>query len=339
MKKLLRPYLAPLRSAMRQIDRVVAQTRARYQQADVALFHDFVPPPSGGGHQFLRALWREFTARGWRVENNTLSPTTRACLFNSFNFDANRLRYAGKSHRGACRMVHRVDGPVGVYRGHDDGTDRRVWQLNQEFADATILQSHYSLQKHVELGLAMRNPVVILNTPDPTIFHRQGRAAFEPARKIRLISTSWSDNTNKGTAVYQWLDEHLDWTRYEYTFIGRSPVPFTHIRMVPPLPSPQLAEQLRSHDIFITASRHDPCSNALLEALACGLPALYLQSGGHPELVGDAGLGFTEPDEIVAQLPRLVADYQAYQARIRVPSIAEIADQYLAVLGLTEKPC
>ena len=105
---------------------------------------------------------------------------------------------------------------------------------------------------------------------------------------------------------------------------------------MPPLPSPQLAEQLRQHDIFVTASRHDPCSNALLEALACGLPALYLQSGGHPELVGEAGLGFTEPDEVVAQLPRLVADYQAYQALIKVPSIAEIADQYLAVLGLAE---
>lgn len=144
--------------------------------------------------------------RGLRVENNTISPTTRACLFNSFNFNADRLRRMRRANSGRnLRMVHRVDGPVSVYRGHDDGTDRRIWQLNQEFADATILQSHYSLQKHLALGLAMRNPVVILNTPDPAIFHRSGRVAFDPARKIRLISTSWSDNANKGSAIYNAL--------------------------------------------------------------------------------------------------------------------------------------
>ena len=53
------------------------------------------------------------------------------------------------------------------------------------------------------------------------------------------------------------------------------------------------------------ASRDDPCSNALLEALACGLPAAYLRSGGHPELVGEAGIGFDEPEELPAVLARL----------------------------------
>ena len=333
-KKILRPYLSPFLATMRQLRGASAQLRARYRPADLSIFHDFAPPPSGGGHQFLRALWGDFARRGLRVENNTISPTTRACLFNSFNFDADRLRRIRHAQHSECRMVHRVDGPIGVYRGHDDGTDRRIWQLNQALADATILQSHYSLHKHVELGLPMRNPVVILNTPDPALFHRNGRIAFEPQRKIRLISTSWSDNPNKGAAVYQWLDEHLDWARYDYTFVGRSPIPFTHIRMMPPLPSTQLADQLRQHDIFITASRDDPCSNALLEALACGLPAIYLRSGGHPELVGEAGLGFETVDEILPQLTQLVDDYATYQALISVPSLHEIATQYLAVLGV-----
>ena len=37
----------------------------------------------------------------------------------------------------------------------------------------------------------------------------------------------------------------------------------------------QLAELLRAHDVYLAPSRDDPCSNALLEALACGLPAAY----------------------------------------------------------------
>jgi glycosyltransferase involved in cell wall biosynthesis len=231
-------------------------------------------------------------------------------------------------------MVHRVDGPISVYRGHDDGTDQRIWQINQEVADATIFQSHYSLAKHIELGFAFRDPVVILNTPDPALFHANGRVAFDPKRKIRLISTSWSDNPNKGAATYQWLEEHLDWERFDYTFVGRTPYPFKRIRTQPPLPSGQLAEVLRQHDIFITASRHDPCSNALLEALACGLPALYLRSGGHPELVGRAGLGFDDVEETLPLLARLVEGYAHFQAQIYVPAIAEVAADYLRAMQI-----
>ena len=37
--------------------------RTRRGRADLALFHEFVPPPGGGGHQFLRALTRELEDR------------------------------------------------------------------------------------------------------------------------------------------------------------------------------------------------------------------------------------------------------------------------------------
>jgi len=230
-------------------------------------------------------------------------------------------------------MVHRVDGPIGVYRGFDDGTDRRIAEINHEFAEATIFQSHYSLQKHRELGLEFRNPVVIPNTTDPAIFHAKHRIPFDHTRKVKLISVSWSDNINKGAPVYQWLDEHLDWSRYEYTFIGRSPITFKNIRMIAPLASTDLAQELRQHDLYITASRHDPCSNSLLEALACGLPALYLNSGGHPEIAGQAGLPFNEPHEIPVLLEQLAARYGQFQAAIQVPEIRRIADQYLDVMG------
>ena len=47
--------------------------RTRGGHADLALFHEFVPPPSGGGHQFLRALAGELRARGLTVEENRIS--------------------------------------------------------------------------------------------------------------------------------------------------------------------------------------------------------------------------------------------------------------------------
>ena len=57
---------------------------------------------------------RELERRGLDVELNRLSAATPACLFNSFNFDAGRLRRFARSD---CRMVHRVDGPIGVVPG------------------------------------------------------------------------------------------------------------------------------------------------------------------------------------------------------------------------------
>lgn len=299
--------------------------------ADISFFHEFHSPPYGGGNQFLLALRREFRERLFRVENNTISRTTRACLFNSFNFDFERLR---KLRRTGCRMVHRVDGPVGVYRGMDDGTDQRISQINQELADATVFQSNYSLNKHIEMGLCFKLPTVIMNTVDPSIFHPHGRTPFSRQQKIRLISTTWSDNPHKGTGTYQWLDEHLNWKRFEYTFVGRSSIQFRNIRHIQAIPSERLAALLRQHDIFITASRNDPCSNALTEALACGLPAIFLNSGGHPEIVGEAGLSFSSGEEIPSLLDQLVKEYGERQKRISLPTLAEVADRYLSLMGI-----
>ena len=176
---------------------------SRRGHADLSLFHEFDPPPAGGGHQFLRALTRELGARGFEIEENRVSAGTTACLFNSFNFDFDRLR---RFARDGCRMVHRVDGPIGAYRGFDDGTDDRISELNHELADATVFQSRYSLDKHRELGYSLRDPVVIPNAVDPTIFHEPPEREPLGGRKVRLIATSWSDNPRKGAQTLAWLD-------------------------------------------------------------------------------------------------------------------------------------
>jgi glycosyltransferase involved in cell wall biosynthesis len=104
------------------------------------------------------------------------------------------------------------------------------------------------------------------------------------------------------------------------------------MRVVEPVPSHQVAELLREHDVFLAASRDDPCSNALLEALACGLPAAYLRSGGHPELVGEAGIGFDQPEQLPDVFERLREDLDVRRAKIRVPALPKVAERYLEVL-------
>jgi glycosyltransferase involved in cell wall biosynthesis len=335
IRRALHPVTRPAKRAAWRI-RVERDARiARRNEADLAVFHEFAPPPAGGGNQTLTALLGELARRGVRIESNAMSPGTRACLFNSFNFDFERLDLFSRRTRGV-RMVHRVGAVTSLYRGYDDGTDALTASANRRLADATIAISQATIEMYRSLGIELVEPTVIYNAVDPALFHPEGRIAFGRDRRIRLISSSWSDNPRKGAPTYRWLEDHLDWDRFEFTFVGNTPTPFERIRHVPPLPSDQLAAELRRHDIFITATEHDAYSNALVEALSCGLPALYFDSGGSGEAVKEAGFAFGEPGEIPGLLDRLVAEYEQRQALISLPSIEEIADRYLQTLGLDD---
>jgi glycosyltransferase involved in cell wall biosynthesis len=271
----------------------------------------------------------ELERRGLHVEVNRISRGTPVCLFNSFNFDFRRLRRFARSD---VRFVHRVDGPIATYRGFDDGTDARIAQVNRELADATVVQSAYSVRAHQDLGIELVAPQLIVNTVDPAIFHPPAEREPIADRRVRVIATSWSDNPNKGSDVLTWLDANLDYERFEVVFAGRTEERFEHVRMLGALATEPLAAELRRSDVYLAPSRNDPCSNALLEALASGLPAVFRASGGHPELVGDAGVAFDEPEEAPIALERLVAELDVRRAAIRVTPLADVADRYLEVL-------
>ncbi len=305
--------------------------RSRFATADLALFHDFAPAPAGGAHQTLRALVGECRRRGIRVAHNTIPRGTRACLFNSFNFDAGRFeRFVAMAE--SCRMVHRVGAVTTLYRGYDDGTDAHVAELNRRFADATIAISQATVDMYGSIGIELVDPHVVHNVVDPAIFHPHGREPFDRSRKTRLVAVSWSDNPRKGGPTYRWLEGALDWDRYSFTYVGNTQEEFERIEVVPPLASRELANLLRAHDVFVTATEDDAYSNALVEALSCGLPAVYLDSGGSGEAVQGAGFPFTEREQIPALLDRLRDEYEARQAAIALPSMAELVDRYLEVL-------
>jgi glycosyltransferase involved in cell wall biosynthesis len=274
----------------------------------------------------------ELLRRDFSVGQNIIGSRTQMAVLNAFVFEEAAVKAMRHSK---CCVVHRVDGPVSVYRREaDTSIDRLTAELNRKYADITVFQSHYSLEAYEKMGLDFVSPVIIMNAVDSEIFYPSKRK-FSQGSKIRLVATSWSDNPNKGVETYKWLDRNLDWGRLEFTFIGRINCEFRNIKKVPPLPSLELADALREHDIYVTASIKDPCSNALIEGLGCGLPAICTNSGGHPEIVGEAGFCFDKKEEIPEMIDQLAGEYQIRQQKIHIPAITEVTDRYLAVGGIT----
>ncbi len=293
----------------------------------VCLWHEYHKPPYGGGNQFMLALRKAFEKRGVGVVVNKLNTDIDVHICNSAWFDTRRFQRQSKKR--PLHMIHRIDGPVSLYRGQGSDEDDKIFELNKRFASATVFQSAYSFFKSCDLGYRAVSPVIIHNAVDGSIFHATDRRQYTGNDKLRLISTAWSDNARKGGSFYKWLDENLDFSRFEYTFVGRVKQEFKNIQHIAPQDSKTLAGILREHDIYITASLHEPCSNALLEALACGLPALYRNDGGNPEIVGFGGLPFEGEEDIIEQLHRLAEDYSSFQSLIYIKSIDEIAQRYI----------
>ena len=290
----------------------------------VNILFDLHDGPMGGGNQFLKALRGYFRTKSVYEDNPDKADVI---LFNGHQF-ANRaaklrLRYSDKP------FVHRIDGPSKIYNKKSDTRDSIVGLVGKYLADATIFQSEWSKQENHRLGhCAKESETVINNAPDPMVFNKEGSVSFSRDRKTRLIATSWSDNWNKGFDVYKWLDENLDFERYEMIFLGNSPTKFKNIAYTPPLTTTKVAENLKKSDIFVFSSRFEACSNSLLEAMHCGLPAVGANESSNPELIGKGGETFNKAEDIPDLLQKIADNYHKYQNLINVSSIDEIGKKY-----------
>tara|TARA_B100000809_G_C15135560_1_gene530410 strand:+ start:3826 stop:4965 length:1140 start_codon:yes stop_codon:yes gene_type:complete len=86
---------------------------------------------------------------------------------------------------------------------------------------------------------------------------------------------------------------------------------------------------MRAGDILLHTKYMDPCPRLVVEAMACGLPVIYSDSGGVPELVGDeAGVAVSvpqdwdtiheiQPDKTADAVEKVLATYPAFSEAAR----------------------
>jgi len=281
----------------------------------------------GGANQFLKNLKKEFQ------KLNVYSDDPRDASFILFN-SHHHLEIVEKLKKDLSpntKFIHRVDGPMKLYNSPEDERDEIVYRANEVLADATIFQSNWSFQRTLEAGIPdhSNKPIaVIYNAADPDIFKKEAKTI---GSKPKIISTSFSTNLKKGFQFLKFLESNLNFNEIEYSFAGRSPFPFIKIKDLGCINSLELSSELRSSDIFVTASSNDPCSNSLIEAISCGLPCLALNSGGHPEIIHETngGLVFEGVHDFEDKMKKMISDYDKFSSRISPFDIKEKAQRYI----------
>ena len=296
----------------------------------VHILYPFKEGPWGGANQFLGGLKNFLILNKKHCESQyqadiilfNLNPSALLLLLLS------KIKKIKKKYPKKILVV-RIDGPVFLVRGKGLAIDRAFFNFTKNLADGVVYQSHWSKKNCFNLGMEEKEfQTTIVNAPDFAIFNRSGRKSWQADSKIRLIATSWSANWKKGFDVYQWLDQNLDFARYEMTFVGNTPITFKNIQHISPLPSQELARKFKNSDIFITASRLEACSNSLIEALHCGLPVIGPNHSSNPDIIGRAGEVFNHAQELPELIKKIAQSYEEYQARINLPSMEGVGKAY-----------
>ena len=106
------------------------------------------------------------------------------------------------------------------------------------------------------------------------------------------------------------------------------------------VPAERMPQLYRDNDIFVMSSDHEGMSNAMLEAMASGLPIITTRCEGVEELMVDNGIIVEHPDrkDIAAAIRTLCQDRQAYNSfsatsRKRAASFTwfSVTDRYIAL--------
>ena len=201
----------------------------------------------------------------------------------------------------------------------------RAWNflrtMTYPMADALVVQTRALLpwargitrgRRHIE---AIPNPVRPMNG--------YGRALPGDTKRIvsvgRLAAQKGHDVLLRAFAEV--AREHPEWT---LTIVGEGPQRQALLRLAAELgiaervhftgEVPEPGEMLATSDFFVMASRYEGFPNALLEAMACGLPVISTTSVGAQEIVTDGHDGLLTPIEdetaLAQAMRRLIEDPQ-----------------------------
>ena len=278
--------------------------------------------PWGGGNLFAINLTKFLKSNGHDVCDNLkdddidiiLITEPRITSESSAFTDIDVLSYLKFKNKNAL-VVHRIN--ECDERKNTNYVNSTLIKANKT-ADGTVFVSNWLKNLFVKQGIKNQNLNVILGGADSEIFNSKLKEKYIEGEKFKIVTHHWGNNWNKGFDVYSKLDTLLEnpaWrSKIDFTYVGNLPkdFQFRNAKHVTPLSGLGLANELKKHDIYVTASLNEPSGNHHIEAAQCGLPLLYIDSGGIPEYCHNYGLMFLDSN-FEEKLLDMITNYEKYK--------------------------
>ena len=281
--------------------------------------------PWGGGNLFAINLKKYLESKGHTVIHNLIDSdidlilvteprkTSESSAFTHFDV-LNYIRFIKKD----TIVFHRIN--ECDERKNTNFTNKYIINANL-VSDYTIFVSTWLKDLYEAQGINKRNNYVILAGSDKEIFNSDGFLPWKRSEKLKIVTHHWGANWNKGFSTYAKLDELLSdsyWkSKIEFTYIGNIPdnFKFKNSNHIEPLSGKKLSESIKKNHVYVTASLNEPSGNHHIEAAQCGLPLLYIDSGGIPEYCNGFGIIFNE-DNFEKELREIMESYDTYVGKM-----------------------
>ena len=289
----------------------------------ISINYEIKKGPWGGGNRFVQELTTALIKRGDQVISDLNHDDIDLILLIDPRWRNSSISYSF----GAVARYLKFKNPdaIVVHRVNECDERKKTWFINGQLgranyvADYTIFVGSWLKQLDVWKKKTSVDSCVILNGANEDIFNSIGHQPWNGSGVLKLVTHHWGANWNKGFDVYTKLDELLlqgPWSKkLEFTYIGNLPkgFKFKKANHIPPLDGIQLANELRGHHIYLTASLNEPGGNHQNEGALCGLPLIYRHSGCMPEYCNGYGESFFE-NTFEDSLRNLIANYFSVKA-------------------------
>ena len=292
--------------------------------------------PWGGGNLFLINLTNRLKKEGYTVIDHLhdkdidiiylFDPRKESELATFNHIDiANYLYYINSN----AKVIHRIN--ECDERKNTKGVNEFFINANK-VADKTIFVSEWLQNLYLKQGFYSDDYEVILSGSNKEVFNILGKKTYNSGEKFKIVTHHWGNNWNKGFDIYTQLDRLLHeegFNNIEFTYIGNLPKKFSFSNSVHihPLSGKDLAEELKKHHLYLTASLNEPSGNHHIEAALCGLPIMYINSGGIPEYCKGYGIQFTK-STFIESLKTIKSNILEYEKKMhKYPYDSELMNE------------
>jgi glycosyltransferase involved in cell wall biosynthesis len=262
-------------------------------------------PGIAGPASFQRRFTAGLEARGFAVTDD---PDARGCAAILVSGGTRRLGALMRARRRGLPIYQRLDGINWIHRRASTGPKH---YLRAEFnnlllrvirhllADGLIYQSHFVQGWWERVYGSAAKPSWVIHNGVPLDDYRPDGLERPPADRIRVlmieanlaggyeIGLLWGVGLVKRLAKLSGslVELAVAGNVPEEVRSGRKDDPGVHVDWLGILPPGQIASQARASHFLYSADLHPACPNAVIEALACGLPVVAFDTGALSELM------------------------------------------------------